>query len=444
MDFSLLPHQEETLTFIKENKRCLILSEMGTGKTLPILKLAYELSLKGEKSLFICPAFLTKNLESEARKFFPRLGTLIVDKNTSADSFRRGSKSVAIMSYERMKKCPEFFKEVSCVVFDEAHKIVNPKAGITQAAHYYTDKAPKLKYLVGMTGTPLMNKVPDLFSLLALINKDNFLDKYESYWKFCEHFTFKRIDRIAGRQVIKFEGLKNEKELKRELKKASMRHTLKDIGRLPVLKTREVDLACKVPAKKEKEFKDAWSNYSKYADLEDDLNPSYMTMKAFYANLKVKGTVEFSKNLIEEAPDDFVLILTDHVLAARNIAEALNAPCITGEMEATSRFEIAERFQSGGGGKYLVGTIKALGVGLTLTKANRLVFNDLAWNPATNNQAIGRILRLNQDKDCFVYQMNATEVDKNIMEKNMEKGGLIEILIDDTFNREEYEFVRYL
>ena len=105
MGYKMLPHQEKTYDFIKRKKQCLIFSEAGTGKTLPVLQLIHE--NKG-RTVYVCPAFLTHNIEKEIKKFFGEsLKCLIVNNQKSVEKSLQSD--LIITSYERLRRNPEIF-----------------------------------------------------------------------------------------------------------------------------------------------------------------------------------------------------------------------------------------------------------------------------------------------------------------------------------------------
>lgn len=417
----LLPHQVETYKFLKKTKKCLVLSEMGTGKSLPALKLLVEIASLGGKCLYICPAFLVHNVGAEIEKFFKGTKYQIL---TSPKKDGWGEANIIIMSYNRMKVTPQLFKEVTAVVFDEVHKLCSTESAVTNKAHEYTDNAKNLKYLVGMTGTPLMNRVGELYPLMALCDHTGkFVSIFKSQFNFCMQIQYHRIENKYGRRVHTFEGIKKKKVLLAWLQALSIRHTLAQIGKLPNCEYMEIRV--KGSKKSEKILEKAWRRFKEVSQSDaEHFEESYSAKKSFFAYEKTPETIEFVKGLLEET-EEHILVLSDHRKAAMKIAEAFNSECILGGLQLEARFKIVDQFQKGELGRILCGTIGALGVGLNLTKASIVVFNDAAWTPAANRQAIGRILRLNQEKDCRVYNIVANEVDSRVTMLNMQKQDLI-------------------
>ncbi|PHU30316.1 Protein CHROMATIN REMODELING 24 [Capsicum chinense] len=98
---------------------------------------------------------------------------------------------------------------------------------------------------------------------------------------------------------------------------------------------------------------------------------------------------------------------------------------IDGTTKATDRLKIVNDFQEGRGAPIFLLTSQVGGLGLTLTKADRVIVVDPAWNPSTDNQSVDRAYRIGQMKDVVVYRlMTCGTVEEKIYRKQVYKGGL--------------------
>ncbi|KAI3693177.1 hypothetical protein L6452_33008 [Arctium lappa] len=98
---------------------------------------------------------------------------------------------------------------------------------------------------------------------------------------------------------------------------------------------------------------------------------------------------------------------------------------IDGTTKATDRLKIVNDFQEGVGAPIFLLTSQVGGLGLTLTKADRVIVVDPAWNPSTDNQSVDRAYRIGQKKDVIVYRlMTCGTVEEKIYRKQIYKGGL--------------------
>ncbi|KAK6259126.1 hypothetical protein SCA6_013600 [Theobroma cacao] len=98
---------------------------------------------------------------------------------------------------------------------------------------------------------------------------------------------------------------------------------------------------------------------------------------------------------------------------------------IDGTTKASDRVKIVNDFQEGTGAPIFLLTSQVGGLGLTLTKADRVIVVDPAWNPSTDNQSVDRAYRIGQKKDVLVYRlMTCGTVEEKIYRKQIYKGGL--------------------
>ncbi|XP_050205526.1 protein CHROMATIN REMODELING 24-like isoform X2 [Mercurialis annua] len=98
---------------------------------------------------------------------------------------------------------------------------------------------------------------------------------------------------------------------------------------------------------------------------------------------------------------------------------------IDGTVKAADRVKIVDDFQKGVGAPIFLLTSQVGGLGLTLTKADRVIVVDPAWNPSTDNQSVDRAYRIGQQKDVIVYRlMTCGTVEEKIYRKQIYKGGL--------------------
>ncbi|KAH7520927.1 hypothetical protein FEM48_Zijuj08G0197600 [Ziziphus jujuba var. spinosa] len=111
---------------------------------------------------------------------------------------------------------------------------------------------------------------------------------------------------------------------------------------------------------------------------------------------------------------------------------------IDGTTKASDRLKIVNDFQDGIGASIFLLTSQVGGLGLTLTRADRVIVVDPAWNPSTDNQSVDRAYRIGQTKDVLVYRlMTSGTVEEKIYRKQVFKGGLFKTAT------EQKEQIRY-
>ncbi len=148
------------------NLNCALCDDMGLGKTLQSLTVILNESAKRKTksvSLVVCPTSLTYNWLSEIKKFFSGVKAEVIEKNNQVIN---ANSDILIINYEKVKsnlsqleKIPFFY-----VVLDEAHKIKNSKSVITQSINRL-----KCERKLALSGTPLQNRVSELWSLFDFL-----------------------------------------------------------------------------------------------------------------------------------------------------------------------------------------------------------------------------------------------------------------------------------
>jgi SNF2 family DNA or RNA helicase len=421
---NLLPHQVQTVEFVKYRHYSLIGHHMGLGKTL--CSIASYIN-EGNFCLIVCPAFLKYNWESEFKKFTSSCKVKVI--NTQKDLVEAMTANVAIINYERLSLAEELFKRADFVIADEAHMLKNLEAKRTQLFHNYV-KAFRPERLQLLSGTAIKNRVEEFYSLLVLLSytkhKTNGKDvnvSYRNQYQFSRHFSNEIVFKIfrGGREVTirKFEGLRNEEELRSLLKDKYIRFKDDILKDLPELQSKVVYV------------KYDYNDKDLQAALENELSNTdghISKVKAGSALAKAPFTIDYAKSLHEETGSPIV-IFCDHVESVQTIAAGLkNSAVITGATSMEKRNDIVNQFQAGKL-TYLVATIGAASVGLTLTQANHLIFNSLSWVPANNAQAKKRIHRIGQKNICFVHLIAGSEVDKMIITSLQSKSAVIERIL---------------
>lgn len=387
----LYPHQHEAAGYHLRHRYSLNFSEMGTGKSRMALAAAKE---SGETVVVFGPAFLESTWRHESEAMGVPIRYVPYSRLSGADLAPYG-----------------FW------IADECHYLKNPEAKRT-AAFYSALKEHRPPYFIGMTGTPIKNRVPDIWTLLGFCavcpEKSNGLlisEMHPRYHAFARHFCeVKRIS-VHGRTIDRYQGLKPgmESELKALLRDKAIRFRLAEVVKdLPEMARKHVALGLEEPEGLAEEFA-AYVSGKK----------SDSRAKHLSASLKAPATVEYTKALIEGGSGP-VVVFSDHIAPVTHFAEQLGALAVTGAMAADYRAKVVAEFQTGRV-KVLAATIGSLSVGVTLTASRHVVFNDLSWVPGDNWQAEKRIHRIGQRNACTAHYMQATETDAFIWKTVEEK-----------------------
>ncbi len=428
------PFQLAGAEFALKRKHTLIADEMGLGKTIQAI--AVLNATDWEKVLIVCPAFLKINWQRELEKWLVKKDIKICIDNTGGD--------VIITNYERLHKEQLSGIVFDTVIFDESHYIKNPNAQRTKEAMKIQSK----KYIF-LTGTPILNKPQDLYPILKIAGS-HLVER--GYYP----FIFKWCGARKTRWGIEFGYIpeKTREALQEELRKSIMIRRMKAdvMAELPdktrqVIEINNISGDIKKLIKEELEiFKNAKKDFEKEKSKlkkQELADEEYKTQVAklrvqYFGNMqllqKLKHSIGLAKvdytmplilNTIEEKP--CVVVFTYHIDVANLICENLQKEgieyvTITGEDSVEERQAAVDRFQNDASVKVAVCTIKAAGVGITLTRADTAIFVENDWSPANMLQAEDRIHRIGQKSNVNIFYVVFNEsVDAYIIKKNMLK-----------------------
>ena len=406
MSGKLYDFQEAAAQFHLDHHYTLNCSEMGLGKTRMALEAARR---SGLQVAVFGPAFLQGTWEKEGRE----MGVEFL-----------------YTSYSKVHHVADVMKKVEKAGFwiaDEVHYLKTPTTQRTHA-FYSLLKTCRPEFFVGLTGTPIKNRVPDFWTLLGFcsLNKKGtngtpLLGDLAKYYAFARHFCKVQNLKIAGRKVEKFGEIKKERieELKGLMAGKYIRHCVADVlPSLPALIRKEVILELQDdPA-----LEDTFQKYLEGSKVS-------ITAKTASAKLKALQTAKYAGLLLEEGSVESLVIFSDHREPVHLISERIRGSvAITGETHVAVRQRYVDKFQRGEI-KVLVATIGSLSVGVTLTRARDVIFNDLSWVPADNAQAEKRIHRIGQDSVCVAHYMVASPTDAYIQKTLFEKQSTIDKVV---------------
>lgn len=407
------PHQIRTSEFYRTAPAVLNGSEMGTGKSLSVITRCLDLD---GRCLIVAPASLCLNWKDEFAKFSEEVPAIHPEKQNR----------ITIVSQDIIHKTPDLFKDLDLLAIDECQGFSSIKSRRTKAMHSYITTY-KPKYGVLMSGTPMRNRIPELYSLFLIMDKISpcgFFKEFPNQWLFNHHYTHAKTLRFGNKQRTAFEGFRNTVDLKaRWLDNRYIRFKLSDLKDIPDIQY--IPIHAPIPCVEvDAALEGGWMEL----DIGETVPEHVMTAKLNSARLKVEFTLEFCQDLMKQGVESLV-IFSDHVMPARQIAQALGAALIVGDTPMAERQTIVKKFQE----KKIpvvVGTIGAMGTGLTLTASNVCVMNDMSYIPAQNYQAAGRIRRIGQVSKCLVYQIGRQGIDSRITAMLTEKMRTIKAIFD--------------
>ena len=388
--------------------------DMGLGKTVQMIAfLEYQRVNKKGPALLILPASLIGNWQKEIEKFAPEMTCQILHKsdfkNTEEIKIREGN-FLYITTYgmavrlEGLKN-----KKWDCLILDEAQAIKNPGAKQTKAV-----KAIPAKIRIAMTGTPIENRLSDLWSLFDFLNQ-GLLGTTKEFAEFTKALSKNTLGYAKLRRMIQpfiLRRLKTEKSIIADLPdKLEMNDYTTLSKKQTVLYKQLID---QISSKLEDadgierkglvlasimKFKQICNHPDQYLGREE-FKPEY------------SGKFEQLREICETIREkrERVIVFTQFKEMTEPISDFLRDVfqkegfVLHGGTPVKRRSEMIEQFNGEHYIPYMVLSLKAGGVGLNLTAANHVIHFDRWWNPAVENQATDRAFRIGQTKNVMVHK----------------------------------------
>jgi non-specific serine/threonine protein kinase len=396
--------------------------DMGLGKTMQVLALMLVLRRKNagarRTSLLVAPASLLANWSSEIERFAPTLKALIAHPSAmpaaelrALDTNRLKDVDLVITSYGSLLRSPELRQiQWRLAVLDEAQAIKNPGAKQTR-----TVKLLDAQARIALTGTPVENRLGDLWSIFDFINP-GLLGSSKEFASFTK--------RLAARTHNPFGPLR---DLARPYILRRLKTDTAVISDLPD-KT-EVKAFCALTRKQAALYQKAVTELAEQLDRTDGIERRG-TILAFLMRFKQicnhpsqwlgdgswseadSGKLARLREIAEviRARQEKALVFTQFREMTGPLAAFLESVferpglVLHGETAVKQRQLLVRRFQEDESAPFFVLSLKAGGSGLNLTAASHVVHFDRWWNPAVENQATDRAFRIGQTKNVLVHK----------------------------------------
>jgi non-specific serine/threonine protein kinase len=396
--------------------------DMGLGKTIQVLSLLLvlkrQINGKQDPSLLVAPASLLANWASEIERFAPGLKAIIAHPSAipAADlktlaPVRLEDVDLVITSYGSLLRVP-WIAERSwrLVVLDEAQAIKNPDAKQTR-----TVKKLNARARLALTGTPVENRLGDLWSIFDFVNP-GLLGSAKEFTSFAKrlaerpHSTYGPLRELVRPYILR--RLKTDKTV---------------IADLPD-KT-EVKAFCPLSRKQAALYEEAVRELSKQLADTEGIQRKGLVLSFLMRFKQIcnhpsqwlgdgtwseedSGKWARLREIAEvvAAKQEKMLVFTQFrevtVPLSAFLGSVFGGPGLVlhGETEVRKRKELVRRFQEDEAERFFVLSLKAGGAGLNLTAASHVVHFDRWWNPAVENQATDRAFRIGQTKNVLVHK----------------------------------------
>lgn len=463
MKIDLFPYQIEGIKFASKAGRCLIADDMGLGKTIQAIAVAelYKKFLKTSKILIVAPTSLKYQWKSEIEKFSKSKVEVIEGSVTKRrEQYLTSEAYYLVTSYNTMANDINFLverMELDMVILDEAQRIKNWKTKVSKAI-----KKLNSPYAIVLTGTPLENKLEELYSIMQ------FVDVY----KLGPMYSFLDYYQIKNEATSKVIGYKNLNKIGTILEDTLLRRTKKEVlKQLP----ERTDKNLFVPMTKEQqEFHDEfqsivsrvvtkWKNQGYLSEADRQrliLSLSKMRMvcdSTYILDQKTRNDTKIDElmSILDEYFDSDagkVVVFSQWERMTRLVAAELEERNIDfeylhGGIPSEKRKSLLDNFRENPKSKVFLST-DAGGVGLNLQSANMVINLDIPWNPAVLEQRIARVYRLGQNSNVSVINLISTGTIEHRMLSTLKfKSALAEGILDggdDTIFLQEDRFKEFM
>ena len=365
---------------------------------------------------------------------------------TNVESFRDKNFAETVQKLVKQNK-------INMCIADEVHKMKNPTSQQTKG---FLKCLPECR--IAMTGTPLMNSPLDLYVILKWLGYES-----NAFYSFKNHYCI--MGGYGGYEII---GYKNTEMLTEQLNSIMLRRLKEDVLDLP--EKVYVDEYVEMLPKQTIIYNEVEADIKAHIDMiSNDINPLATLIRLRQAtgytgilssDIKESAKLDRMVDIVEEALSNKqkVVIFSnwtsmtnaiDDVLAkikhpSNSSIIASYAALITGETPDSDRQQIVDAFQNTDDLQVLIGTIGAMGTGLTLTAGTVVIFVDHPWSMALYEQAVDRCHRVGQKNNITIYNLiTKNTIDERIWDLVKTKGVMSDVIVDgkQLNNREIFEYL---
>lgn len=425
------PYQAEGILFGLEKKRLLIGDEPGLGKTLQSIGIVDTAS--AYPCLVICPSSLKINWQREFEKFTDK-SALVLDNSVQATwgyLLKMGVHQVAIVNYESLRKYFVWdikgnrksfrlkdvvfnpaIKVFKSIIIDESHRVKDPSA---QQTIFTKGLSFGKEYITLLSGTPVVNRPEDLVAQLSIMGR---ISEFGGASQFRADFCTDPRDKDAEPAVplrLLSEKLYDTCMIRREKQKVlpqlpdkTRTDLFVDISNEQEYRVAEQDLAAYL-----EEYTDC-TDWEIRRKMRMEALVRFMTLRALATKGKIAQAVDFINTFLDNGKKLIVFCSLHEVVDELHKAFP-KAVTVTGRDSAVTKQASVDAFQNNENTRLIICSIKAAGVGLTLTASSDVAFCELPWTMADCLQCEDRAHRIGQkdNVNCY-YLLGRSTIDNTI------------------------------
>ncbi len=402
-------------TNVSKGFGCCMADDMGLGKTIQVISLILKLKEEGklkESVLVICPTTLMGNWTKELQMFAP---SLKVATYHGLDRKLDLNNDVILTTYAIMRIDVEEMKKQTwgMIVVDEAQNIKNPDTAQTVAI-----KMLKSNIKIAMTGTPVENRLTELWSIFDFLNKGylgSMKDFQKSYAIPIERFKEKARASKLRLSVSPFvlRRLKTDKNVISDLPEKMVMNDYCYLEKAQAILYEKTLNEMMTKISGFTGVNRRGNIFKLITALKQICNHPYQFLKTGGSSKDLSGKAEKCVDLVNNiiANDEKTLIFTQYKEMGDILVNIIADECNTeptffhGSLTVPQRETLIEDFQNNPDRKVMILSLKAGGTGLNLTSATNVIHYDLWWNPAVEEQATDRTYRIGQDRNVMVHRM---------------------------------------
>ena len=414
------PYQREGIIYGLDKKRLIIGDEPGLGKTLQSIGIVD--TADAYPCLVICPSSLKINWQREFEKFTDK-SAIVLDnavRTTWPYLLSMGMHQVAVVNYESLRKyfvwdiragksfrlkdvvfCPQI-KMFKSIIIDESHRVKDPSA---QQTIFTKGLSVGKEWIILLSGTPVVNRPDDLVAQLSIMGR---LQDFGGRTKFVADYCTDPKDKKAE-PAVPLSVLSNQLYANCMIR----REKAKVLPQLPD-KTR-VDLYVDISNAPEyslaaADLAEYLRQYTECTDREIrrkmrmEALVRFMTLRQLVTLGKVAQAVDFIRTFLSSGKK-LIVFCSLHDVVDALVKAFPGAVTVTGRDSAVSKQASVDAFQNNPNTMLIICSIKAAGVGLTLTASSNVAFVELAWTYADCCQCEDRAHRIGQKDNVTCYYL---------------------------------------